>query len=145
MINPDNHFLTKTTFYNALLISKISSSLYVSWQAEIFNPTCMALPTQKLLASKHATPDIFFQIGPSVQKLFIILCYTDEWTHKLHTWREPWSSSYGWRFMFERSWVWIPAPNTGWIHFFTLICKNCIDVCLKRPKINVNEAGIGPF
>ena len=30
-------------------------------------------------------------------------------------------------------------------HFFTLICcKNCI-VSLKRPKINVNEAGVGPF
>ena len=30
-------------------------------------------------------------------------------------------------------------------HFFTLICcKNCI-VCLKRPKINGKEAGVGPF
>ena len=30
-------------------------------------------------------------------------------------------------------------------HIFTLICcKNCI-VCLKRPKINENEAGVGPF
>ena len=28
---------------------------------------------------------------------------------------------------------------------FTLICcKNCI-VCLKRPKINEKEAGVGPF
>ena len=28
-------------------------------------------------------------------------------------------------------------------HFFTLICyKNCI-VCLKRPKINEKEAGVG--
>ena len=36
--------------------------------------------------------------------------------------------------MFERSWVRIPVPYTGWIfrHFFTLICcKNCI-VCVKR-------------
>ena len=30
-------------------------------------------------------------------------------------------------------------------HFFTLICKNCINVCLKRPKINEKEAGAGPF
>ena len=31
-------------------------------------------------------------------------------------------------------------------HFFTLICcKNCINVCLKRPKINEKEAGVGPF
>ena len=30
--------------------------------------------------------------------------------------------------------------------FFTLICcKNCIDFCLKRLKINEKEAGVGPF
>ena len=30
-------------------------------------------------------------------------------------------------------------------HFFTYICcKNCI-VCLKRPKINEKEAGVGPI
>ena len=30
-------------------------------------------------------------------------------------------------------------------HFFTYICyKNCY-VCLKRPKINEKEAGVGPF
>ena len=30
--------------------------------------------------------------------------------------------------------------------FFTLIwCKNCNDVCLKRPKINEKEAGVGPI
>ena len=30
-------------------------------------------------------------------------------------------------------------------HFFTCICcKNC-NVCLKRPKINEKEAGVGPF
>ena len=31
-------------------------------------------------------------------------------------------------------------------HFYTYIfCKNCNDVCLKRPKINEKEAGVGPF
>ena len=31
-------------------------------------------------------------------------------------------------------------------HFFTYIrCKNCNHVCLKRPKINKKEAGVGPF
>ena len=31
-------------------------------------------------------------------------------------------------------------------HFFTYICyKNCDDVCLKRPKINEKEVGVGPF
>ena len=40
-------------------------------------------------------------------------------------------------------------PNTEYwmeLTFFTLICcKNCIDVCLKRPKINQKEAEVGPF
>ena len=60
--------------------------------------------------------------------------------------REPWSSGYGRRLTYRRSWVRIPVPYTGWTwYFFTLICcKNCI-VCLKRPKINEKEAGIGPF
>ena len=43
--------------------------------------------------------------------------------------------------MFETSWVVISVLYTGW-NFFTLIC--CI-VCLKRPKINEKEAGVGPF
>ena len=31
-------------------------------------------------------------------------------------------------------------------HFFTYICcKNCNDVCLKRPQINEKEARVGPF
>ena len=31
-------------------------------------------------------------------------------------------------------------------HFSTYICcKNCNDDCLKRPKINEKEAGVGPF
>ena len=60
--------------------------------------------------------------------------------------KKSWSSGYGRRLMFQRSWVRIPAPDTGWTwHFFTLICcKNCI-VCLKRPKINEKEAEVGPF
>ena len=52
--------------------------------------------------------------------------------------REPWSSGYRGQLMFERLWVRIPAPYTGWTfgHFFPLICcKICID-CLNRPKIN---------
>ena len=56
-----------------------------------------------------------------------------------------WFSGYGWWLMFERLWVRIMAPYTGWAlrHCFTFICcKNC-NVCLKRPKINENEAGVG--
>ena len=50
--------------------------------------------------------------------------------------QELWSSGYGWRLMFQRSWVWIPAPYPGWTIFHIFCCKNCNDVCLKRPKIN---------
>ena len=47
---------------------------------------------------------------------------------------------------FRRSWVRIPVPYTGWTWHFShwFVVKNCI-VCLKRPKINEKEAGIGPF
>ena len=58
--------------------------------------------------------------------------------------REPWSSGYEKRLTFQRLWVRFPAQYTGWT-FFTFICyKNC-KVCLKRPKINEKEAGVGPF
>ena len=30
-------------------------------------------------------------------------------------------------------------------HFFTYICCRNYGVCLKRPKINEKEAGVGPF
>ena len=30
-------------------------------------------------------------------------------------------------------------------HFFTLICCKICIVCLKGPKINEKEAGVGPF
>ena len=60
--------------------------------------------------------------------------------------REPWSGGYGRRLMFERLWVQIPAQHTRWTwHSFTLICSKKIIVCLKRPKINEKEAGVGPF
>ena len=57
---------------------------------------------------------------------------------------EPWSSGYGWRLMFQMLWVQIPTPYTGWTFFTLISCKNCI-VCLKRPKINVKDAGVGSF
>ena len=30
-------------------------------------------------------------------------------------------------------------------HFFTYNCCKICNVCLKRPKINEKEAGVGPF
>ena len=38
--------------------------------------------------------------------------------------QEPWSSGYGRRLMFKRSWVQIPAQYTGWTFF-------CIDLFVK--------------
>ena len=36
--------------------------------------------------------------------------------------------------------------STGWtLHFFTFTCCKICIVCLKRPKINKKEAGVGPF
>ena len=48
------------------------------------------------------------------------------------------------RIVIKRSWVRIPAPDTGWKIFTLICCKNGI-VCLKRPKINKKEAGHGHF
>ena len=59
-------------------------------------------------------------------------------------WREPLSSGYGRRLMFQRSWVWIPAPYTGWTFFTFICCKNC-NVYLKKTKINEKWAGDDPL
>ena len=50
--------------------------------------------------------------------------------------REPWSSGNGRRLMYQRLWVQILSLYTGWTYFTNICCKNCNDVCLKRPKIN---------
>ena len=45
---------------------------------------------------------------------------------------------------FQRSWVRIPAPYTGWT-LFTFICsKNCT-VCMQKTKLKDKEAGITHF
>ena len=58
--------------------------------------------------------------------------------------REPWYSGYGKRLTFQRSWVRFLAPYTRWTFFTFICCKNC-KVCLKWPKINEKEAGVGHF
>ena len=53
--------------------------------------------------------------------------------NKFHGW-EPWSSGYGRRLTFWRSWVRIPVLYTGW-KFFSLICwKIVLMFVWKRPK-----------
>ena len=55
--------------------------------------------------------------------------------------REPWSSGYG----LLKGCGFKSQSRILDGHFFPLICSiNCI-VCLKRPKINKKEAGVGPF
>ena len=56
----------------------------------------------------------------------------------------PWSSGYGKRLTSKgRGFEYRHRILDG--HFFTYnCCKNC-NVCLKRPKINEKEAGVGPF
>ena len=51
------------------------------------------------------------------------------------------SSGYGLRLMFERLWVPIPMPYTGWT-FFTLICCKKMDCLFKKTE---NKRRRGPF
>ena len=56
--------------------------------------------------------------------------------------REPWSSGYGRRLMFQRSWVWIPTQYTGWTIFHIPIwCTKCV----WKNENKWKEAGVGPF
>ena len=44
--------------------------------------------------------------------------------------------------MGQRSFVRILAPHTQWTFFTYICCKNCNDVCLKRPQINDKRPGL---
>ena len=52
--------------------------------------------------------------------------------------REPWSSGYGRRLMFQKSWVQIRAPYAGW-PFFTFIC--CKILMFVRKAENKRKRG----
>ena len=49
--------------------------------------------------------------------------------------REPWSSGYRRRLVLHWSWVWVPAPYTGW----TFV------MCVWKDENKLKEAGDGPF
>ena len=54
---------------------------------------------------------------------------------------EPWSSGYGRRLTYQRSWVRIPVPYTGWTwYFFTLICCKKL-YCLFEKTENKRKRG----
>ena len=56
-----------------------------------------------------------------------------------------WSSGYGRRLMFWWSWVWIPAPYTGWTFFTLICCKDCKFVCRKDEKNKKRGRGMAHF
>ena len=59
-------------------------------------------------------PLFFCQSGP----LFHLFSLSSN--NILQGWK-PWSSGYGRRLMFWRTWVWIPAPYTGWAFIHILL------------------------
>ena len=59
--------------------------------------------------------------------------------------QEPWSCGYGRRLMFQRMWVRIPAPCTGWTFFTYISCEKCNGVCLKRPIVNDKRGRYWPI
>ena len=79
-------------------------------------PFCKTTPGTQLFSIGHCTIFCQWNLLKTVTKLF------SQWksgcTYKLpnssRCRREPWSSGYGRRLMFWRSWVRIPAPYTGW-------------------------------
>ena len=58
--------------------------------------------------------------------------------------REPWSSGYGKRLMFQMLWVRILAQYTGWTFFTYICCKNVMVFVWKDQK-TIKEAGFGTF
>ena len=49
--------------------------------------------------------------------------------------REPWSSGLGRRLMFQRFWVRIPAPYTGWIFFTYLFATKIVTFVWKYKNV----------
>ena len=72
-----------------------------------------------------------------LNEIFRLWYLESDWVAKSSLFgRETWSSGYGRRLMFWRSWVQNLALYIGWTFFTYIWCKYCNDVCLKRPKIN---------
>ena len=73
----------------------------------------------------------------------------DNFNALLNMWclgREPWSSGYGWRLTFWRSWVWIPC-TVYFMEIFShvFIVKIVMVFVWKDRKFTIKEAGVGPF
>ena len=72
-------------------------------------------PVDRIFAFKSKNEEIeFLSIGDIFAKN-MLLNFAE--LKNIKVGREPWSSSYGKRLMFQRSWVRIPAPYTEWTFF----------------------------
>ena len=83
-----NKFNPKNIFLIALNISNLNHHFDFSFKGEVY-----------ILFPKRPIPNLF---------LFIFVYSTNK--HYNVFWWEPWSSGYGRKLIFRRSWVWIPAP-----------------------------------
>ena len=81
----------------------------------------------------------------SINLWYVLLLEKSENKQKDAIGWEPWSSGYGRRLTFWRSWVRIPVPYTGWTFFPFIHCKTVFMFVWKRPKINEKEAGDWPI
>ena len=99
----------------------------------------------KVIASKQSLKSSLS--GSCKVKRMHFLVYFFHWkksSQKL-TRREPWSSCYGRRLTFKRSWVRIPAPDTRCPFFTFICCKYCIICLFEKTENKRKEAGNGPF
>ena len=71
------------------------------------------------------TPLPWIEQGGSIRLVTLIY---DLW------WREHWSSFYGRRLMFQKSWVQIQAPYTGWTFSHLFVVKNVMFVWKDKNK-----------
>ena len=76
-------------------------------------------------------------------KMHPMLYVQHQMENKIIEGREPVSSGYGWRLMFWRSWVRIPALYTGWKFFNIYLLPNL--ECLFEKTKKQKEAMDGPF
>ena len=81
-----------------------------------------------------------FTLSNRLGKPFFLLSKCPEWDVT------NCSSGYGRWLMIKRTWVWIPAPYTGWTwHFSHWFVVRIVLFAWKRPKINEKGSWFDPF
>ena len=127
-------YSSRTRVHNAMPRQRTGAAFVGFFEIRIFRPINKHEPIQTQVTFQAMCQPRYL---PPLSKVL-----TQMWTYDTNLTRqnkvdqaEPWSSDYGRRLVFQRSWVRIPALYTGWSqHFFAYICcKNC-SVCLKSRK-----------